>query len=198
MKPQFSTLIILTLVCAALLAPFAVSPIYLDILRERSVELHHYLRGEYYKQITGYVALSFVVLEMVLTLRKRSRGWIIKVKIPGSVILWRSLHIFTGVGLLAVVLVHTLGSNGLNYNGIFLWVFFAVTLSALVGVVAETGVLESSRKFFSLGTGKPESGIGKGTLIRTMRAIWLPTHIFLVSVFTVMLGGHIFLAYYFR
>ncbi|MEO1404140.1 MAG: hypothetical protein AAFV72_23220, partial [Cyanobacteria bacterium J06635_1] len=69
---------------------------------------------------------------------------------------------------------------------------------ALVGVVAETGVLESSRKFFSLGKGKPESGIGKGTLIRAMRAIWLPTHIFLVSVFTVMLGGHIFLAYYFR
>ncbi|MEM9904650.1 MAG: hypothetical protein AAF921_06475 [Cyanobacteria bacterium P01_D01_bin.44] len=198
MKPRFSTLIILTLVCAALLAPFAVSPIYLDMLRDRSIELHQYLRGEYYKQITGYVALFFVVLEMVLTLRKRSRGWIVKIKIPGSVILWRSLHIFTGVGLLGVVLVHTLGANGLNYNGIFLWVFFAVTLSALVGVVAETGILESSRKFFSFGNAKPEAGIGKGALIRNLRAIWLPTHIFLVSVFTLMLGFHIFLAYYFR
>lgn len=198
MKPRFSTLIILTLVCAALLAPFAVSPIYLDMLRDRSIELHQYLRGEYYKQITGYVALSFVVLEMVLTLRKRSRGWIVKIKIPGSVLLWRSLHIFTGVGLLGVVLVHTLGANGLNYNGIFLWVFFAVTLSALVGVVAETGILESSRKFFSFGNAKPEAGIGKGALIRNLRAIWLPTHIFLVSVFTLMLGFHIFLAYYFR
>ncbi|MEM8809528.1 MAG: hypothetical protein AAGF01_26185 [Cyanobacteria bacterium P01_G01_bin.38] len=198
MKPRFSTLIILTLVCAALLAPFAVSPIYLDMLRDRSIELHQYLRGEYYKQITGYVALFFVVSEMVLTLRKRSRSWIVKLKIPGSVILWRSLHIFTGVGLLGVVLVHTLGASGLNYNGIFLWVFFAVTLSALVGVVAETGLLESSRKFFSFGRAKPEAGIGKGALIRSLRAIWLPTHIFLVSVFTLMLGFHIFLAYYFR
>ncbi|MEO0457666.1 MAG: hypothetical protein AAF152_13965 [Cyanobacteria bacterium P01_A01_bin.114] len=198
MKPRFSTLIILTLVCAALLAPFAVSSIYLDTLRARSVDLHQFLRGEYYKQTTGYVALFFVGLEMVLTLRKRSRGWIFKVKIPGSVILWRSLHIFTGVGLLGVVLVHTLGANGLNYNGLFLGVFFAVTLSALVGVVAETGVLESPRKFFSLGSPKPEAGIGKGALIRNMRAIWLPTHIFLVSVFTLMLGFHIFLAYYFR
>ena len=196
MKPKFSTLIILTLICAALLAPFAVSKVYLDVLRDRSVELHHLLRGELYKQISGYVALFFVLLEMLLTLRKRSRGWIVKIKIPGSVILWRSLHVFTGVALLGVVLVHTMGATGLNFNAIFLWVFFAVTLSALVGVVAETGVLESTRKVFSLPVGKVE--MGKGTLIKGMRAIWLPTHIFLVSVFTIMLGLHIFLAYYYQ
>lgn len=197
MKPKFSTLIILTLICAALLAPFAVSSIYLEALRDRSMDLQPFLRGEIYKQATGFTALFFVLVEMLLSLRKRSRGWFLKVKIPGSVLFWRSLHIFTGIGLLAVVLVHTLGSNGLNYNAVFLWMFFAVTLSALVGVVAETGVLESSRKFFSL-AGKSEAGVGKGTLIRNMRAVWLPTHIFLVSVFTLMLGGHIFLAYYFR
>ncbi|MEO1591004.1 MAG: hypothetical protein AAFU71_06900 [Cyanobacteria bacterium J06632_22] len=196
MKPKFSTLIILTLICAALLAPFAVSEVYLDALRDRSIELHHLLRGELYKQISGYVALFFVVLEMLLTLRKRSRSWIVKIKLPGSVILWRSLHIFTGVALLGVVLVHTMGATGINFNAIFLWVFFAVTLSALVGVVAETGVLESARKVFSLPIGKVE--MGKGTLIKSMRAIWLPTHIFLVSVFTIMLGLHVFLAYYYR
>ncbi|MEL6247058.1 MAG: hypothetical protein AAFQ61_05900 [Cyanobacteria bacterium J06626_23] len=196
MKPKFSTLIVLTLVCAALLAPFAVSPLYLDALRNRSVELHQFLRGELYKQISGYVALFFVLLEMLLTMRKRSRGWPLKIKLPGSVILWRSLHVFTGVALLGVVLIHTMGATGLNYNAVFLWVFFAVTLSALVGVVAETGVLESTRKLFSLPVGKVE--MGKGQLIKGMRAIWLPTHIFLVSVFTLMLGLHIFLAYYFQ
>ncbi|MEM9484375.1 MAG: hypothetical protein AAGA83_11855 [Cyanobacteria bacterium P01_F01_bin.116] len=196
MKPKFSTLIILTLLSACLLAPFVVSPIYLDMLRERSIELHRFIRGELYKQTTGYVALAFVVVEMLLSLRKRGRKWLGKLKLPGSMLLWRSLHIFLGVGLLAVVAVHTLGATGLNFNAIFLWVFFAVTLSALVGVVAETGVLESSRKFFGI-PGNKDLVIKKGPLIRNMRDIWLPTHIFLVSIFMLMLGVHIFLAYYY-
>ena len=197
MKPKFATLILLTLLTALLLAPFVVSPIYLDVLRERSVELHQFVRGELYKQSTGYVALAFVVIEMLLALRKRGRSWLGKIKLPGSVLIWRSVHIFIGVGLLAVVVVHTLGSTGLNFNSIFLWVFFAVTLSALVGVVAETGVLESPRKIFSL-PGNKDVAITKGPLIRNMRAVWLPTHIFLVSVFVLMLGIHVFLAYYYR
>ena len=197
MKPKFSTLILLTLLSALLLVPFVVSPIYLDALRDRSIELHRFIRGEVYKQTTGYVALAFVVVEMLLSLRKRGRNWLGKLKLPGSVILWRSIHIFLGVGLLAVVVVHTIGATGLNFNAVFLWVFFAVTLSALVGVVAETGVLESSRKIFGL-PGNKELVVTKGPLIRGMRAIWLPTHIFLVSVFVLMLGIHIFLAYYYR
>ena len=124
MKPKFATLILLTLLSALLLAPFVVSPIYLDVLRERSVELHQFVRGELYKQSTGYVALAFVVIEMLLSLRKRGRSWLGKIKLPGSVLVWRSIHIFAGVGLLAVVVVHTLGSTGLNFNSIFLWVFF--------------------------------------------------------------------------
>ncbi|MEM9088230.1 MAG: hypothetical protein AAGC93_05740 [Cyanobacteria bacterium P01_F01_bin.53] len=202
MKPQFSTLIILTLVCAALLTPFALSPIYLDMMRDRSLDLHQFVRGEWYKQGTGYTALVLVIIEMMLTARKRSRKWPLKVRIPGSVMLWRVLHVFTGVFLLAVVLLHTVGSSGLNFNAVFLWVFFGVTFTALVGVVAETGVLESPRKVFSFSGEKIVNGeavgIGKGTLVRGMRAIWLPTHILLVSVFTLMLGFHIFLAYLFR
>ncbi|WP_458789332.1 hypothetical protein [Adonisia turfae] len=197
MKPKFSTLILLTLASALLLLPFAISPIYLDALRERSVELHHFIRGEIYKQVTGYVALAFVVFEMLLSLRKRGRSWLGKIKLPGSVMLWRSVHIFLGVGLLAVVVVHTIGATGLNFNYLFLWVFFAVTLSALVGVVAETGILESPRKFFGV-PGNKDLVMTKGPLIRNMRAVWLPTHIFLVSVFILMLGVHVFLAYYYR
>lgn len=197
MKPKFITLILLTLLSAALLAPFVVSPIYLEALREHSVELHQFVRGELYKQTTGYVALAFVVLEMLLSLRKRGRSWIGKLKLPGSVIWWRSLHIFLGVGLLAVVAVHTLGATGLNFNAVFLWIFFAVTLSALVGVVAETGILESPRKLFGV-PGNKDLVLSKGPLIRNMRSVWLPTHIFLVSVFLLMLGVHVFLAYYYR
>ncbi|MEL6382340.1 MAG: hypothetical protein AAFQ89_07690 [Cyanobacteria bacterium J06626_18] len=195
-QPGFKTLIGLTLLSALLLLPFALSPYYLDWLRDRSFDLHGFLRGEWYKQATGFTALAFVMLEIMLTVRKRSRSWIGRIKIPGSMMLWRSLHIFAGVGLLAVVLVHTVGSNGLNFNAVFLWVFFATTLTALVGVVAETGVLESTRNYF----GKLPGGtvLTKGPLIRGMRSIWLVSHIFFVCVFTVMLGFHIILAYYYQ
>ena len=211
MKPRFSTLIILTLVSAVLLLPFALSPWYIEALRDRSFNLHQVLRGELYKQITGYIALALVVAEMLLTARKRSRSWPIKMKMPGSVLMWRSLHIFTGVALLAAVLVHTIGVSGINYNAIFLWSFFGVTLTALVGVVAETGVLESPRKVFSLRAQKSnrkagvtekgtlgQIGMSKGELIRTMRAVWLQSHIVLVSIFALLLAIHIFLVYYYR
>ena len=204
MKPKFSTLIILTLISAAILTPFAVSPIYIPILRERAFDVLFFLQADLYKQITGYVSLAFVILEMILIARKRARGWKIKFSIPGSMQLWRSIHIFAGVGLIAMVLIHTIGVAGINFNAIFLWVFFAVSLSALVGVVAETGVVESSQKRFlpmlktATAGGKPISGISKGNMIRGMRSLWLNTHIILVAIFIVMLGFHIFLAYYYK
>ncbi len=204
MKPKFSTLIILTLISAVILAPFAVSPIYIPIFREKAFDLLSFLQANLYKQITGYISLAFVIFEMVLVARKRSRGWKIKLSIPGSMQLWRKLHIFLGVGLLAIVLVHTIGVTGINFNAIFLWVFFGVSLSALVGVVAETGVLESSQKRFfpmlksATADGKRVSGISKGNMIQSMRALWLNTHIILVSIFFVMLCFHIFLAYYYQ
>ncbi len=195
--PGFKVLIGLTLLTALLLTPFALSEVYLDALRDRSVELHQFLRGELYKQGTGYAALAFVVIEMLLTVRKRGRGWIASIKLPGSMMFWRSTHIFLGVALVGAVLIHTLGANGLNFNAVFLWVFFATTLTALVGVVAETGILESTRSYF----GKlPGSGtaLTKGPLIRGMRALWLTSHIFFVSVFGVMLVFHIALVYYYQ
>ena len=204
MKPKFSTLIILTLLSAAIIAPFAVSPIYIPIIREKAFDLLYFLQDSLYKQITGYLSLAFVILEMVLTARKRGRGWKLKISVPGSIQLWRRLHVFLGVGLLAVVLVHTIGVAGINFNAIFLWVFFGVSLSALVGVVAETGVVESSQKRFfpmletATADGKKISGISKGNMIRTMRAFWLSSHIILVGIFFVMLVFHIFLAYYYK
>ena len=150
MKPKFSTLVILVFLSAAILAPFALSSWYEPIMREQSFDLLQFLQGDLYKQITGYVCLLFALFEMVLVARKRGRSWMVKIKVPGSIQLWRKLHIFLGVGLIAVVLVHTIGLNGLNFNAIFLWVFFAVSLSALMGVTAETGVVESSqRRFFT-------------------------------------------------
>ncbi|NER82451.1 MAG: hypothetical protein F6K42_23385 [Leptolyngbya sp. SIO1D8] len=196
MQPGFKTLIGLTLLTAVLLLPFVFSGHYLDLLREKSIDLHQFLRGEWYKQATGYLAVSLVLLEVLLTVRKRSRSWIGQIKLPGSMLLWRSIHIFVGVGLVGIVLIHTLGSNGVNFNAIFLWVFFATTLTALVGVVTETGILESARSRF----GQLPGGmiLTKGPLIRGLRAIWLASHIFFVCVFSVMLVFHIILAYYYQ
>lgn len=196
-RPQLNVLIGLTLLTALLLLPFAFSDMYLDWLRQRSIDLHQFVRGELYKQSTGYAALLFVLLEVMLSVRKRSRSWIGRLKVPGSIQLWRSVHIFMGVALVALVLVHTLGANGLNFNAVLLWVFFATTLTALVGVVAETGILESSRSYF----GKlpwSRDALTKGPLIRGLRSLWLVSHIFFVFVFAVMLVFHIALAYYYQ
>ena len=204
MQPKFSTLVILTLLSALILIPFAFSPIYIAVLREKYFSVLLFLEDNLYKQITGYIALIFALLEMILTARKRGRSWFIKITIPGSMQFWRSLHIFLGVGLLSMVLIHTIGARGLNFNAIFLWVFFGVSLSALMGVVAEAGVLESPQKRFltwissPTPDGKTVSGISKGNMVRGMRAFWLNTHIILVSIFFVMLGFHIFLAYYYQ
>lgn len=203
MKPKFSTLIILTLISAIILLPFAISPIYIPVFREKAFDLLYFLQDNLYKQITGYISLVFVIVEMVLIVRKRGRSWKIKMSVPGSMQLWRKLHIFLGVGLLAIVLIHTIGVAGINFNAIFLWVFFGVSLSALVGVVAETGVVESSQKrFFPMlktvaADGKIVPGISKGNVIRNMRSLWLSTHIILVGLFFVMLIFHIFMAYYY-
>ena len=204
MKPKFSTLITITLVSAAILTPFAFSSHYISILRENNFKVLLFLQDDLYKLITGYTALAFVIFEMILTARKRGRGWLVKLSIPGSMQLWRSLHIFLGVGLLGIILIHTLGSTGLNFNSIFLWVFFGVSLSALVGVVAETGIVESPQKIFLTWlpsqnhSNKKIPGVAKGALIRNLRSIWLTSHIILVSIFFVMLGFHIFLAYYYQ
>lgn len=196
-KPNFRTLIILTVLTALLLLPFAFSAGYLDALRDQSIDLHRFLRGELYKQGTGFGALTFVLLEVMLTVRKRSLSWIGQIKLPGSMQLWRSVHIFLGVGLVGLVLVHTLGANGVNFNAIFLWVFFATSLTALVGVVAETGILESARTTFGKLPGS-DTVLTKGPLIRGLRSIWLISHIFFVCVFAIMLVFHIILAYYYQ
>jgi len=203
MKIKFSTLIILTFVSVALLIPFVLSPWYLPLLRESNFDLHLTLQENLYKQITGYVSLFFVLLEMILVARKRGNGWKIKIKVPGSLIFWRSLHIVVGIVLLATTLIHTVGSQGLNFNAIFLWVFFGVVLSALVGAVAEVGILESPQRVFSFAGMKADglnqkNLIPKGVLIRNLRLIWLNTHIFLVSAFFVMLIIHIIIAYYYQ
>jgi hypothetical protein len=120
MKLNFAKLIVLTLITAVLLLPFVFSPQYIDILRNDHFDVHAFLQSELYKQITGYLSLIFVLIEMILTARKRGRSWPIKVTIPGSMMLWRTLHIILGVALLASTLVHTVGVQGLNYNAVFL------------------------------------------------------------------------------
>lgn len=202
MKPKFSTLIILTLVVAAILTPFALSGVYIPLMRVRNFNTLALLQTDLYKLITGFTVLALVLFELVLAVRKRGRRW--QISVPGSILFWRSLHIFVGVGLVATVLIHTGGATGDNFNAIFLWVFFGVALSALIGVVAETGILESSQKYFGLipdrwpMVAKRFPRISKGPLIRKLRFLWLSTHIILVSLFCVMLGFHIFLAFYFQ
>ncbi len=198
MKPTFKTLAILTVLSIVLLIPFIISDVYLEPLRDQAFRAYQVLQGDLYKQITGFVTLGFFAGEMLLTLRKRGRQW--KIKVPGSVLFWRQLHIFLGVAFIGIVLVHTGGDMGENFNFIFLLTFIAVSLSAMLGVAVETRVLLAPARVFqpSEQGGRSFLLISKGALIRKLRSLWLGSHIALVAAFTVLLGFHIFLAYYFQ
>ena len=195
MKPTLRTLSILAAISVVLIVPFILSDLYIPILRETAFYSHQILRRGFYKEITGFICLGFFAIEMILTLRKRGGRW--KIKLPGSIFFWRSLHIFLGVGFIGATLVHSLGAGGSMFNHIFLTVFILLSLVAMMGVGVETylvGVPDRKVAFAPIGL----PATPKGQLIRNLRSIWLGLHIVLVSLFAVMLGFHILLAFYFE
>ncbi|MEM9512023.1 MAG: hypothetical protein AAF978_04960 [Cyanobacteria bacterium P01_E01_bin.48] len=196
MRPTFPSLAVLTVVSLALLVPFFLSDWYLPLLREANFELHQILRRGLYKQITGFVCLAFFAVEMFLTVRKRGRKW--HVKLPGSVLFWRSLHIFLGVGFIGMTAVHTMGSLGSTFNRVFLIVFIALALIAMFGVALETRLAGVKARKIALVPAVDALTFPKGQLIRNLRSIWLGLHIVLVSAFAAMLSVHIFLAFFYQ
>lgn len=196
MRPTFPSLAVLTALALALLVPFFLSDWYLPLLRDANFELHQLLRRGLYKQITGFVCLGFFALEMILTVRKRGRRW--KVKLPGTILFWRSLHIFLGVGFIAMTAIHTMGSLGSTFNRVFLMVFIALGLVAMFGVAMETWLVGASDRKIALVPSVGFLTFPKGQLIRNLRSAWLGVHIILVSAFAAMLSIHIFLAFFYQ
>lgn len=196
MKPAFPSLAILTAITLALLVPFFLSDWYLPLLRDSAFEIHQILRRGLYKTITGFICLAFFILEMMLTVRKRGRRW--KVKLPGTTLFWRSLHIFLGVGFIGITLVHTVGSLGSTFNQVFLAVFIVLSLTAMFGVALETRLVGISQRKIALVPSIDALTFSKGQLIRNLRSIWLNVHIVLVSAFAAMLSIHIFLAFFYQ
>ena len=195
MKPTFPTLSVLAAISVVLVVPFIVSDWYVPALRDTVFYTHQILRRGLYKEITGFVCLGFFAIEMILTLRKRGGRW--KIKLPGSIFFWRSLHIFLGVGFIAATLIHSIGVHGSPFNQVFLAVFILLSLIAMMGVALETRLVGmTERKVSLLPVGLPV--MPKGQLIRQLRSVWLGVHIVLVSLFSVLLGFHILLAFYFE
>ncbi|WP_017327715.1 hypothetical protein [Synechococcus sp. PCC 7336] len=196
MKPTFPTLAVLTAIALVLLVPLFISDWYLPIVRDSAFYFHQILRRGLYKQITGFICLGFFALEMILTLRKRGRRW--KIKLPGSILFWRSFHIFLGVAFVGMAIVHTVGAIGSTFNRVFLIVFLTLSLVAMFGVALETWLVGTIDRKITL---LPVVGwltFPKGQLIRSLRSVWLGVHIVLVSLFGSMLSIHILLAFYFQ
>ena len=196
MKPTFPTLSVLTVISIVLVVPFILSDAYLPLIRDTAFYTHQILRRGLYKEITGFVCLGFFVIEMLLSLRKRGSRW--KLKLPGSIFFWRSLHIFLGVGFIGATLVHSVGAGGGLFNQLFLVVFIVLSLIAMLGVAVETRLVGVTARKISLLPVGGLAAIPKGQLIRQLRSAWLGIHIVLVSLFTVMLGFHLFLAFYYE
>ena len=196
MKPTFPTLSVLTAISIVLVVPFILSDAYLPLIRDTAFYTHQILRRGLYKEITGFICLGFFAIEMILTLRKRGGRW--KIKLPGSIFFWRSLHIFLGVGFIGATLIHSFGAGGSAFNQAFLVVFLVLSLIAMMGVAVETRLVGVTARKISLLPVGGFSAIPKGQMIRQLRSAWLGIHIVLVSLFTVMLGFHLFLAFYYE
>ncbi len=130
----------------------------------------------FWQQITGYCVLSFSVLGLAISLRKRVS------KINFSVYdNWKILHYCTGFLSLIILALHTGLAIGTNYNRILLLCFLGVVLMG--GLSAILVFLE---KFFP------------AALCRHIKRYFIYGHIIMACFLPVLLGIHIFSAYYFN
>lgn len=123
---------------ALLLAtPLIASLLGAEFLRDRVTWLGRLMERHRFREATGYIGLALILFELLLSLRKRTG-----LPIPGSFPGWRVVHMFTGAGLVLVIVIHTGGRWGVNLNGLLLAAFVAATFVGLGGKTLEARKIE--------------------------------------------------------
>ena len=165
------TLLVLAVV---LVVPHFSSLMGRELLRPAVGPLDRLLKIHMYREVTGYLALSLVLVALSVSLKPTS------VRLPCLRRKYRIVHIVVGLLLLVIVLLHTGGTYGAHLNGLLLASAQLAILIALAGKLLENRRLES-------GAG----GVGR------IRALWLPAHLLAVALLLVFLVFHVFSVYYF-
>lgn len=121
------TLLAVTLAIASLFF-LLVPKIYLSVIHYPESLIRHHL----FLQITGFIAVALVLLQVLLSLRKR---WNFPNQITFNSL--RAVHIICGTFLTLIVFIHTGGYWKWNINGCLLIVFLLTTCQATLGNALE-------------------------------------------------------------
>jgi len=132
-------------------------------------------RNSLIKQISGFTILSFIVLALLVSLRKRWKRFSFL-----DYSIWRYLHVFLGVLIVIGLFVHTGFRGGNNLNA---WLMFLFTGLILAGGVY--GVFMSVQHKVD------------GALAQRVRGYMNWVHLLLFWPVPVLLGFHILKSYYF-
>jgi nitrite reductase (NADH) large subunit len=133
-------------------------------------------RDSLYKQISGYTALAGMVVLALIGLRKRWPALARLCQFSG----WRVVHVGIGLLLVLVMGVHTGGRLGANLDQVM---SLAAVLALLSGAAIALVVAR-------------QQALAPGLVRRVQRsATWV--HILTLWALPVLLGAHIFKAYYF-
>ncbi len=132
-------------------------------------------RDNFIKQVTGYGLLVSSVLVLILSLRKRIKGfhW-------GDFALWRMMHVILGGIAIAVLLAHTGLRFGENLN-----FYLMLSFSGLILIGSLAGIVISAEHKLNPGLARKLRG----------RFVWI--HILLFWPLPALLGFHILQTYYF-
>jgi hypothetical protein len=134
-RPKAMLLLCLTGLLLAL--PLLASLVGREFLRSSVGLVGEAMRDHGFREATGYLALSAVAFQLLLSARKRST--LVR---KGSYAGWRAAHMLAGVGLILLIVVHTGGRWGVNLNGMLLSAFALVTVVGLTGKLAEAWMVE--------------------------------------------------------
>ena len=139
--------------------------------------VNHWLSDDWNKQLTGFSLLGAAVLGTLLSARKRLRFLRL-----GQFGYYRAFHTFASFASLALLIVHTGLRAGSHLNFALFCCF--VGLSVLGGLAGLSAAAETS-------------GGPIGQVARRYRSTLTLLHIILLWPLPVLLGLHIFAAYYF-
>jgi hypothetical protein len=120
-----------------LVAPLIASLLGADILSAWAAWLGRSMERHRFREVTGYIGLTLILFELLLSLRKRTG-----LPIPGSFPGWRVVHMVTGAGLVLVIVIHTGGRWGVNLNGLLLAACIAAIFVGLGGKALEARKIE--------------------------------------------------------
>ncbi len=151
-------------------------------------QLARWTRSHFFRQVTGFVALGLILLEVGYALVKRN-----KVHVPGDRARWRVLHILVGAGLLPLIVVHTGGRWGSNLNGLLLTSLVGTVLVGVGGKLGEALKLRHAGRRQDRG----ERLDGSRNHRRPFRATWLLAHTVFVSLLLALVAFHVWSVYYF-